>query len=108
MLGQYNHFLGLAKQHTYALNRYHNESLRLLGVINHQLEQHEFLAGSAYTIADIMNYPWIETAYQTLLPSKPDTALYLPALQLWKDTIVQRPQVITGTKKLAALSTSPY
>lgn len=108
MLGQYNHFSGLTGEHSYALNRYQDESLRLLGVINNRLEENEFLAGSAYSIADIMNYPWVETAYQTLLPNKPDTALSLPALQRWKDTIAQRPQVITGMKKLAALSTSPY
>ncbi len=41
--------------------RYQNESKRLLGVINAQLEKTEYIVGDEYSIADLALWPWIRT-----------------------------------------------
>lgn len=42
-----------------AIERYTRELHRLYGVLDRRLEQHAFLAGPDYSIADIACYPWI-------------------------------------------------
>jgi GST-like protein len=61
MLGQYFHFANSAENIPYAIDRYKNESLRLLGVLETQLNNRGFLAGE-YSIADIASYPWVLAA----------------------------------------------
>ncbi|WP_086929336.1 glutathione S-transferase family protein [Agarilytica rhodophyticola] len=41
-----------------AIERYQNETRRLYGVLNSQLEKNEYLAGD-YSIADIANWSWV-------------------------------------------------
>ncbi len=59
MLGQLHHFLhfnpGISE---YAEQRYHQEALRMMGVMNRQLEKYDYLAGK-YSIADIAAWPWV-------------------------------------------------
>jgi GST-like protein len=59
MLGQAHHFLhfnpGISE---YAEQRYHQEALRLMGVMDRQLEKYDYLAGE-YSIADIAAWPWV-------------------------------------------------
>jgi len=43
----------------YAKNRYRNEAHRLYGVMDRRLSEVPFLAGDAYSIADIASYPWV-------------------------------------------------
>ena len=43
----------------YGQKRYHNETKRLYGVLDKQLASNEYVAGDAYSIADIAIYPWI-------------------------------------------------
>ena len=57
MFGQASHFLMYAKEKIpYAIDRYVNETRRLLRVLNTRLEIREFVAG-AYSIADIASFP---------------------------------------------------
>jgi GST-like protein len=59
MFGQMNHFRKFAPENLpYAIERYTNESLRLLGVMDHRLSQSEYL-GAEYSVADIATYPWV-------------------------------------------------
>lgn len=59
MFGQAHHFLRAAPQPVpYAIERYTQETRRLYKVLDHQLEDQEFIAGD-YSIADIATYPWI-------------------------------------------------
>ena len=59
MAGQAHHFLKYAPQKVeYAMNRFRNETARLYGVLDKQLESREFIAGD-YSIADIAAWPWI-------------------------------------------------
>ena len=61
MLGQASHFVRYApERHPYSINRYVNESRRLLNVMEFRLRQAEYLGGD-YSIADMAAWPWIKT-----------------------------------------------
>ena len=58
MQGQAHHFIRYAPEgQDYAVNRYRNETLRLLHVLEGRLRQAEYLA-EEYSIADIAVWPW--------------------------------------------------
>ncbi len=60
MAGQNHHFNRFAKEKIpYAIKRYVDETARLYGVLNKQLDGRDFVAGSEYSIADMAIYPWI-------------------------------------------------
>ncbi len=59
MLGQMHHYKRYAKDQTYGLTRYTNETHRLYKVLDGQLKKKQYIAGSDYSIADIAIYPWI-------------------------------------------------
>ena len=99
MLGQTHHFRIYAPEKIeYAVNRYTNESKRLYGVMDRQLQTHKFIAGSQYSIADIAIFPWLRSAANQGI----DWADY-PTLKIWFDAIAARPAVARGVEVLAAL-----
>jgi GST-like protein len=60
MLGQNHHFNRYAPEKIpYAIDRYVNETRRLYGVLDKQLDGRAFIAGKDYSIADMACYPWI-------------------------------------------------
>ena len=60
MAGQNHHFSQYAPEKIpYAIERYMKETNRLYGVLNKQLADRAFMAGEAYSIADMAAYPWI-------------------------------------------------
>lgn len=88
MAGQSNHFLHSApEQVPYAIERYHNETTRLYGVLNRHMEDsRDYIAGAEYSIADMACYPWIA--------AHPKQGLQLdafPALRRWVDRVAARP-----------------
>lgn len=87
MAGQNHHFVQYAPEKiAYAIERYVKETNRLYGVLDRQLAGREFIAGDAYTIADIASYPWIvpwKRQQQDL-----DT---FPNLRRWFNSVRQRP-----------------
>jgi GST-like protein len=59
--GECGHFrrLGDAQgDQSYAVRRFTDEVNRLYGVLNNRLYDRRYLAGSEYTIADMISYPW--------------------------------------------------
>jgi len=56
-LGFFHKFAGKEIEDKRPYERYQNESKRLLGVINGQLEKFEYMAGDEYTIADMTLCP---------------------------------------------------
>ncbi|TCL07195.1 GSH-dependent disulfide bond oxidoreductase [Sodalis ligni] len=89
MLGQNHHFNHFApKPVPYAIERYQVETARLYGVLNRQLQQHPYLAGEHYSIADIATYPWAASHQRQRI----DLADY-PAVRRWFDLIKSRPAV---------------
>lgn len=62
MMGQAMFFQRIAAPNghdePYSIQRYVDESRRLLEVLNKRLDGREFLVGDTYSIADIATYPW--------------------------------------------------
>ena len=87
MAGQNHHFVGYAGEPIpYAIARYVNETGRLYAVLNKRLRDREFVAGDAYTIADIASYPWI-VPHQRQRQNLDD----FPSLKRWFEAIAARP-----------------
>ncbi len=103
MAGQAHHFLKYAPAMTppndlpYAKNRYRDETGRLYGILNRQLERHEFVAGDFFSIADMALWPWVSLwrGQQQILDDKPN-------LDRWLQAIKARPAVQAGRAVAAA------
>lgn len=62
MAGQNHHFRNYAPEKIeYAVERYIKETARLYGVLDRRLDDHEFVGGIDYSIADIAIWPWIRS-----------------------------------------------
>lgn len=97
MLGQLNHFVNHADAKIpYAIERYTDEAKRLLGVLERQLSSSEWIAAGQYTIADIVSYPWIVEARESLPEQLGDTFAQSPAIGSWCDRVGRRPAVEAG------------
>ncbi|MBX9797698.1 glutathione binding-like protein [Sphingomonas sp.] len=100
MLGQNHHFNRYAPEKIdYAINRYVNETNRLYGVLNKQLDGRDYIAGD-YSIADMACYPWIvphEIQGQKLED--------FPHLKRWFEGIAARPATIEAYAKGKAIAT---
>ena len=97
MLGQAHHFRQYAPETIdYAVNRYTNEAARLYGVIERRLTGRDWLAGDAYSIADIACYAWIRPH-----DNQGQSLADFPHLNDWFDRISARPAVERGVQVLA-------
>ncbi len=91
MFGQLGHFRRSAPEPIeYAIHRYEQETLRLLQVLDLQLQKSDFIAGD-YSIADIATYPWA-AAYEYVGVSLDP----YPYVQAWLKRVGQRPAVQIG------------
>jgi GST-like protein len=104
MFGQWNHFGAYAPETIpYAIERYGNESKRLTRVLDTRLGETPWLAGDEYSMADIINFPWLRTASD---PSpRFDKRGYIdlaefPHVKRWFDTMMARPGVQRGLQVL--------
>ena len=59
--GFFHKFAGKEIEDKTAFNRYRDESIRLLGVLDKGLEGKDYLVGNSYSIADISIWPWVRT-----------------------------------------------
>jgi GST-like protein len=91
MMGQANVFFRYAPEKIpFAIDRYQNESRRLLEVLNTQLADHEYLAGD-YSIADIATLPWVAIHAWSGVSVEG-----LDHLTRWLEAVRVRPAVIRG------------
>ena len=96
MTGQYGHFTVYAPEKIpYAVDRYTREVQRLLGVLDRRLAGRAFVAGDAYTIADMAAYPWINPYDKAPLDLSP-----FPEVRRWHASIAARP----ATRRAYALT----
>jgi len=58
-VGFFNKFAGKDYADKRPRDRYVDEARRLLGVLNRQLAQRDWIMGQEYTIADVATFPWI-------------------------------------------------
>jgi GST-like protein len=90
MAGQNHHFGVYAPEKIpYAITRYVNETNRLYGVLDRRLAARPYLAGDAYTIADMAAYPWI-VPWKRQQQNLDD----FPHLRRWFDAIRARPATV--------------
>lgn len=88
MAGQNHHFSQYAPERIpYAIDRYVNETNRLYGVLNKQLEGKDYITGE-YSIADMASYPWVRS-YKKQGQDLND----FPHLKQWFERISERPAV---------------
>lgn len=83
----------------YAIDRYVRETRRLYGVLDRRLSGREFIAGDAYSIADIACWPWIlsHAGHGQSLGDFPD-------ITRWFEAIRRRP----ATQRAFAGYEDPY
>jgi glutathione S-transferase len=93
MMGQANVFFRYFPEKIQpAIDRYQHEVLRLFGVLERRLRDHEFLAGD-YSIADIANWSWVRTHKWSGVAIDE-----LPHLRGWVERIGARPAVQVGVR----------
>lgn len=96
MLGQANHFLNAAPEKIpYAINRYLDESVRLLKVLDKRLGEAAFMGGD-YSIADMATYPWVKAAFPLIAQARPEALGECANIQRWLDAVGARPAVQRG------------
>jgi len=90
MMGQLSHFVNYAPDDvgSYSLKRYKGESERLLAVLDRRLRGREWIVGDAYSIADMIAWPWVLIAKALGLDLGP-----FPDVTAWRARIKERPAV---------------
>jgi GSH-dependent disulfide-bond oxidoreductase len=92
MLGQATHFRRYAKESVvYAVERYTTEATRLYGVLERRLAGRDWIAGGAYSIADMATFPWICRHRR-----QGQTLDNFPAVKGWLARVSERPAVGRG------------
>ena len=97
--GGFGHFYAYAPtKQEYPINRYAMEVKRQLDVLDRRLAEHEYIAGSDYTIADMAIWPWYGALAKGLVY---DAGEFLQVqdykhVQRWTDQIAARPAVKRG------------
>lgn len=96
MMGQASHFVNSApEQIPYAIDRYLSESARLIGILDKQLADNEFVAGD-YSIADMAIYPWVSVGFDIISKAKADIVGEGANCSRWLAANAARPAVEKG------------
>ena len=99
--GGFGHFYAYAPEKLeYPINRFTMETKRQLDVLDRALAERPYIAGDAYTIADIAIWPWYGGLVRGALY---DAATFLSVqdykhLNRWADEIALRPAVMRGIR----------
>jgi GST-like protein len=97
MMGQLNHFATVAPEKIpYAIDRFADESARLLKVMDDRLAGNAYLAGDDYGIADVATYPWVSIAFPLVKAIRPDVVGEGASVARWIAAIGERPAVVRG------------
>lgn len=95
MTGQHSHFFNYApeglRREGYAFERYRREAIRCLDVLERRLEGRDWLAGEAYSIADMICWPWALITKAMEIPLDDH-----PRVSDWRAQIKERPAVQRG------------
>jgi len=99
--GGFGHFYAYAPlKIEYAIDRFAMEVKRQLDVLDRRLGEHPYLAGEAYTIADMAVWPWYGAMAKGLLYEGGEflQVQEYKNVQRWTDQIAERPAVMRGRK----------
>jgi GST-like protein len=80
----------------FAIERFTDEAARLLSVLDRRLMDNTYLAGADYSIADIMNYPWLVGVRNFMSDQMAPLFADKPALARWMQAVSARPAVQRG------------
>ena len=95
-LGQVNYWMNNAPEKIpQAIQRYLDESVRLMQVLNGALAGRDFIAGE-YSIADMAAYPWVAAAWGPFTALLPDQVKAMPHVTAWIDRLGAREAVARG------------
>ena len=100
--GHFNRAPESAGDLTYARTRFNDEVHRLFGVMNNRLYDRRYLAGEAYTIADMAAYPWTVT-----WESRGIDLAEFRYFKRWFDELSERPAVQKGMAVTAGPAIDP-
>ncbi len=96
MLGQFTHFRLLPEgSEEYARGRYRSLAEKLYRTIDERVANREWIAGGAYSIADIAIFPWAEYLERHGL-----SAHDYPHLQRWRAVIAKRPAAVRAKARI--------
>jgi GSH-dependent disulfide-bond oxidoreductase len=98
--GGFGHFYAYAPEKIeYAIDRYTMEAKRQLDVLDRRLAESEYIAGSAYTIADMAIFPWYGWLAKGWLYGGGEflSVQDYKHVQRWADTLLERPAVKRGS-----------
>jgi GST-like protein len=79
-----------------AIERFTEESRRLLNVLDRRLQESPYLAGDKYSIADIICYPWTVAGTTYLKPVLGEIIEAMPAVNRWLTAVGGREAVRRG------------
>lgn len=97
MLGQLGFFAVRSEEKSpLAIQRFTEESDRLLGVMERRLADVPYLAGENYSIADIACYPWVAATSSYLKGALTESMNSKPSVQRWLESVGARPAVQRG------------
>ena len=103
--GECGHFRRLGDKQgdqSYAVRRFTDEVNRIFGVLNNRLYKNKYLTGDAYTIADMISYPWTVN-----WKAQGQDIEEFPYFKRWFDELGARPGVQRGMAVGASLSNDP-
>lgn len=102
MAGQMNHFVRFAPEPVpYGIKRYTDETLRLLGVLDRRLADHDFLAGGFYSVADMASYTWVRAVAAAGMVDG------FAHVARWVEAIGARPATVTAYARGTAVAPPP-
>jgi GST-like protein len=97
MLGQLNYFAMRAPERLpLAIDRFRDEALRLLGVMETRLAAVPYLGGGDYSIADMATYTWVSAALGVVRRAAGEAMPALPSVDRWIAELAARPAVQRG------------
>lgn len=99
MFGQMVHYIRYAPAgNDYSKSRYITQATRVTEVIDHRLAKNAYLAGSAYSVADIATHPWLR-----IIPALmgAEAMAKFPNVARWVAEIDARPAVQAALVKVA-------
>lgn len=94
--GFFNHFAGKDIEDKRPLNRYRDETRRLLSVLEGRLADRPFLMGGDWTIADIATFPWVRTLSVTYEGDGVLGLAEFPNVLAWRDRCLAKPAAQRG------------
>ncbi|MDO9415623.1 glutathione binding-like protein [Pararhizobium sp.] len=100
MFGQFGHFFKFAADkvanNSYPVERYRDETKRLLGVLEARLDGRQWLMGDEYTIADIASFPWVRGADVFYGGREALDYASFPNVTAWVERAAARPASVKG------------